>query len=107
VKQDGRFTELGNKIAIPPGLAKSIGKLAAELESTEIGGKASAVAQNNNVGLIVAGGMTIFGLVQYAKSLADVMEKINMVKEAIAQGENVMQQQPQSDSTVSNSGSVS
>jgi len=115
-QKDTRFTELGNRLAIPPNLAKSIGRLASELEQTDIGSKVGGMAQNNNVGLIVASGMTIFGLVQYAKQLSDTMEKVKplldarkryLEVEAEEQVSRAKHAAPETDSAVSNSGSVS
>lgn len=109
-KKDERFTELGNMLAIPPTLAKSIGKLASELENTEAGSKVAGVAQNSNVGLIVAGGMTIFGTVQYARKISDTFEKLQPVLEArkrfLANAAEKGEEVVQTDSAVSNSGSV-
>lgn len=108
--KDDRFTELGQMFAIPPGLAKSVGRLASELEQTEAGSKISGVTQNSNVGLIVAGGMTIFGTVQYARRISSTLEKIRPFLEARKQHieQQTNGQQPkQTDSEVSNSGSVS
>lgn len=108
--KNDRFTELGNAFAIPPTLAKSIGKLAAELEQTETGGKVGALAQNNNVGLIVAAGMTIFGTVQYARKVSDTLGKVQPVLEArkrwLEEQANGQPQEPINDSAVATSGSV-
>jgi hypothetical protein len=108
-KVDTRFTELGNALAIPPNLAHSIGRLAAELEQTDIGSKVGGIAQNNNVGLIVAGGMTIFGVMQYAKKITDTLDKVKQMKEAY--GEWLQQQgndnqPPMTSNEAKNSGSV-
>lgn len=114
--KDTRFTELGNRIAIPPNLAKSIGRLAAEIEQTDAGAKVAGVAQGNNVGLIVASAMSIFGMVQYARTLSDTMEKIKPLLDARKRYlEQLAEQQvagakhaaPETDSTIGNSGSVS
>lgn len=92
--KDERFTDIGNALAIPQSLAHSIGRLAAELEQTSIGQSVSGVGQNQNVGLIVAGGMTAFGVFQYAKQLNNTFERLKPIidaqkamKEARAKGE--------------------
>jgi hypothetical protein len=91
--KDTRFTDLGQQLVIPSGLARSIGKLASELEQTETGSKVSGITQNSNAGLIVAAGMTIFGTVQYARRLNDTMEKLNPILQA--RKEFLAQQQQQ------------
>jgi hypothetical protein len=116
-KKDERFTELGNMLAIPPNLAHSVGRLAAELENTEVGSKAASVAQNNNVGLIVAGAMTLFGTFQYVKTLSNTFEKLKPIMEARQAAERMKKEsengngqeptQPMTEAAVSNSGSVS
>jgi hypothetical protein len=113
--KDSRFTELGNRLAIPPNLAKSIGRLAAEIEQTDAGAKVAGVAQGNNVGLIVASAMSIFGMVQYARTLSDTMEKVKPLLEArkrfleeqAVAGAKHAAPEPANDSQVGNSGSVS
>lgn len=111
-KKDERFTDLGNALAIPPNLAHSIGRLAAELEGTGVGQTVSGIGQNSNVGLIVAGGMTAFGIFQYARNLQNVFEKLKPILDARkaamqSQAQGQSQEQPVGDNVVANSGSVS
>lgn len=115
-KKDTRFTDFGNRLAIPPNLAHSIGKLAAELEGTGVGKSVTGITQNSNAGLVVAAGMTIFGVIQYANTLKDTFEKVRpliearqrwLEEEAEKQVANAKHAAPANDSVVSNSGSVS
>lgn len=94
--KDDRFTDLGARLAIPANLSKSIGKLASELEQTQAGSSLTGIAQNNNVGLIVAAGMTIFGTIQYARRVQDTLDKMKPFIEARKQMEQDSQPtQPQ------------
>lgn len=116
-KKDERFTELGNMLAIPPNLAHSVARLASELETTGVGQSVSGVAQNSNVGLIVAGAMTLFGTFQYVKTLSNTFEKLKPLLDAKkayeasqkeeSQNGNGEPHTPISDAAIASSGSVS
>lgn len=80
-----KYTELGNVFAIPPALAKSAAKLAAEASATETGGKATAVIGNGKAGLVVAGIGCLFGTFTYARNVNETLKRIKQMQELQAQ----------------------
>lgn len=76
VQRNPDLTELGNNLSIPPSLAKSMGKLIAELEGTDGGAKVATAVSSGKLPMVVAGVTTIIGAVQYGKQVSGILEKV-------------------------------
>lgn len=76
-----KYTELGNMLAIPPNLAESAARLAAEVKATDGGSKVAAATGNGRAGLVVAGIGTLFGTVTYARRVNDVVKRLRQLEE--------------------------
>jgi hypothetical protein len=87
-----KYTELGNIFAIPPALAKSAAKLAAEASATDSGSKATAVVGNGKAGLIVAGLGTLFGTFTYARNVNDAIKRVKEMQDALARAQATQDQ---------------
>lgn len=90
---NSNYTPIGNAIAIPPNLAKSAGRLVAELEGTDSGSKVMSVVEGGKAPLVVATISTIVGAVMYANKLNKTMEQfkplldqVKAAKEGAARG---------------------
>jgi hypothetical protein len=81
------YTDLGNQMAISPMAAKSWARLAAELEQTGLGTKATAMAGTGNAGLIVASLMAAVTGAQYVKGITDVLGRVKQAQEAMARAQ--------------------
>lgn len=77
-----RYTDLGNALAVPTSLAKSASRLYAEAKATEQGQALTGKVSVGKAGLIVAGIGTIFGTMQYAKGVSDILTRVRMMQEA-------------------------
>ncbi len=85
VSHISKYTDLGNVFAIPPALAKSAAKLAAEASATDTGGKATAVIGNGKAGLIVAGIGCLFGTFTYARNVNETLKRIKQIQQLQAE----------------------
>ena len=81
IANNDKYTELGNALAIPPTLAQSAARLAAEAKATDSGSKLAVATGNGRAGLVVAGIGTLFGTVTYARRVNDVLKRFKQVAE--------------------------
>lgn len=82
-----KYTDLGNALAIPPSLAKSAARLAAEAKATDQGASLTGKVSVGKAGLIVAGIGTLFGTFQYASGVNKVLARAKEAAEARAEWE--------------------
>jgi hypothetical protein len=82
---DTNLTPIGNALAIPPSLAKSAGRLVAELESTDSGAKLASAVEGGKMPLVVAGISTMVGAAMYGKRLQSTLDQFKPLIEAAQQ----------------------
>jgi hypothetical protein len=80
------YTDLGAKLTINPMTAKAWGRFAAELESTELGGKLVGTGQGSSTLPLILSGLFALGSgAQYFKGVAEVLQNMQRIMQAKAQ----------------------
>jgi hypothetical protein len=79
---DPRLTELGNMIAIPSDVAKSWGKLLAELSYTNAGKSVVGLTQNNNTAVFFAALAALYSTFRYTQQLKPFLDMLKAAQEA-------------------------
>lgn len=94
-KAESKYTPLGQQLVLGPMQMNIVGRFLAELEATDIGGKAGAQLSDGKGPLIIYGVLSLGAMIQWAKGLSDAYKQFEPMLKAYQAQQNVAQQQAQ------------
>lgn len=81
VVENQKYTDLAKQLTMDPKVSEFVGRFLAEMETTGIGGSVAGAVQDGKAPLIIYGILSLAGIVQWGRGLADAYKTIGPMLE--------------------------